>query len=359
MANKSDTSNQLPTGLVYDERMLKHDTGPFHPERPERIKTCYNFLEAENILSRLKLVPPREATIEEISMAHDSRYVESVKEMAEQGGGQLDLDTPLSEKSFEAATLAAGGVIEAVDMLVAKKLKNCFCLVRPPGHHATYSRGMGFCLFDNLAVGARHALKNHEMSRILILDWDAHHGNGLQDIFWNDPSVLYVSFHQHPHYPGTGFAAEVGAGDGEGFTINFPFSADTGIVDYRTAFKEAIWPVTQEFKPELVMVAAGFDGHFHDPLTSLGLTTDDFGEMTSEIMGLANKFAEGKMICSLEGGYDLKALSYSVAQVIIKLSGLEKNLSDPYKALKNDEQTSLNKGVIEEVKKTIGNYWKI
>lgn len=351
--------SKTPTVLVYHPLMLKHQTGSFHPEQPARLEAILKLLEKEDILSKLRVVEPVEASVDQIEEAHDPGYIRQVEEISLAGGGALDLDTALSKDSYKAARLAAGSVIKAVDEVSQGKAQNAFCLVRPPGHHATYSRGMGFCLFDNLAVGARYAQQSCGLSNILIVDWDAHHGNGIQDIFYSDPTVLYISLHQYPHYPGTGAIDETGKEKGQGFTLNFPFPPKTGEEAYLKAFDEVILPVASKFKPELVMVAAGYDSHTDDPLASLELTTKSFARLTEKVIEVS-KLCSSRIVVSLEGGYNLEALPKSALATIATLASvaLPRSFFGEQEVLKEGSSKESNE-VIAKVLHLAKNYWLI
>ncbi|NOQ33934.1 MAG: histone deacetylase, partial [Methanosarcinales archaeon] len=255
---------------------------------------------------------PDPASIEEIRYVHDPDYITKVREYSEREI-QLDPDTVLCKASYHAALLAAGGMIRAVDLAAGGE--NAFALVRPPGHHALPDRGMGFCLFNNIAIGARHAQKIG-YDRVLIVDWDGHHGNGTEYTFYDDPTVFYFSVHQYPHYPGTGSSDETGSGAGQGYTLNVPLPAGSGDAEYTRAFKEILMPAAIGFDPDIVLVSAGFDAHIDDPLAGMAVTTEEFGRMASIVSSIADRCCEGRLAITLEGGYDLHALSHSVVGVL-------------------------------------------
>lgn len=306
--------------FVYHDDYLKHDTGEGHPEKPDRLRAIIGHLQSTALWKQLNHVLPERATVEEISAVHPVGYVEMIERRCKAGERVLDFgDTHVCADSYEIALLAAGGVLRGVDEVLQGKSKSAFCAIRPPGHHAESATVMGFCLFNNVAVGARYAQKNYGVKRVVILDWDVHHGNGTQEIFYEDDSVFYISLHQYPFYPGTGSANETGKGKGEGFTLNCPMSAGAGDREYREAFARKILPAIDLFKPELVMISAGFDAHKDDPLANIELTEDSFGWMTETMCEVAENYSRGKIVSVLEGGYNLEALARSVEMHVKKL----------------------------------------
>ncbi len=307
------------TGVVIDERYLQHDTGPGHPERPERIRVLVDMIRQRP--TEVTLVPPRLATADELALVHEGWHVERVAATREMPRYAFDADTPTSPESYEVARLAAGGFLALLDEIVAGRLDNGFALVRPPGHHAERTRAMGFCLFNNVAVGAEYLRRRHGVERVLIVDWDLHHGNGTQHIFERDPSVLYLSTHQYPYYPGTGAADEVGQGEGKGGTVNLPFPAGFGDAEYAEAFRQVIEPVARQFAPQFVLISAGFDCHARDPLGGMVVTETGFRSMTRLLLQIADDCSGGRCAAILEGGYDLLAIRDSAAAVIDELRG--------------------------------------
>lgn len=300
-------------GFAYHPLFIEHETGPFHPESPERLKAIVSRLRETGLIGKLEPIEPLPADLSWIETVHDPSYVGSVQATCPaEGIAHLDPDTLVSPKSFDAARLAVGAVLAAVDAVVEGRVQRAFCAVRPPGHHALPGRAMGFCLFNNVAIGARYAQRKHGLARILIVDFDVHHGNGTQAVFYDDPSVLFFSTHQFPHYPGTGKAEERGAGDGMGTTINAPLSPGAGGADILGAFDSLLAPAVESFRPEIVLVSAGFDGHMDDPLARFELTEEDYGEITKRIVSLSEKHAKGRVVSVLEGGYNLSALARSV-----------------------------------------------
>lgn len=301
------------TGLVYHPAYLEHDMGTGHPESPNRLRAIMQRLEQSGTAARLIRIEPRRAEDEWITQIHTPDYLASLQQHAPQTGRvSLDPDTSLSPGSLTAAYLAAGGALAAVDAVMAKQVDHVFCAVRPPGHHAEAGHAMGFCLFNNVAIAARYAQKKHGLQRVLIVDWDVHHGNGTQHSFEDDPSVLFFSVHQYPHYPGSGRASEQGRGEGAGLTINVPMESGAGDDVYRRMFLKSLVPAADDFKPEFVIISAGFDAHKDDPLASMGLTEEGYAELTRIVAGIAARHAHWRILSSLEGGYNLTALAASV-----------------------------------------------
>jgi len=310
----------MKTGIVKDWRYMEHDMGAFHVESPQRIQAIYRMIE-QRIKFPLFEIEPRPATEKELQFIHTPVYVSSIKSTAGKDRVHLDPDTSTSARSFEIALLAAGGVLKAADFIMDGKIQNGFALVRPPGHHAEASRAMGFCLFNNIALGAAYLQKKHGLKRILIVDWDLHHGNGTQHSFADSPEVLYFSTHQFPHYPGTGHWSEVGNGKGEGFTINIPLHAGKTDSDYLYIFNKILHPIAAEYKPEFILVSAGFDIYAGDPLGGMQITKQGFTALTSELMEIADENAHNRILFSLEGGYNLQGLQDGVEHVLYQLSG--------------------------------------
>jgi acetoin utilization deacetylase AcuC-like enzyme len=301
------------TGLVYHSAYLEHDMGAGHPESPNRLRAIMQHLEQSGTAARLARIEPRKAEDEWITQIHTPSYLAMLKTHAPTNGRvSLDPDTSMSPGSLTAAYLAAGGALAAVDAIMSQQVDHVFCAVRPPGHHAEAGRAMGFCLFNNVAIAARYVQKRYGIQRVLIVDWDVHHGNGTQHSFEDDPSVLFFSTHQFPHYPGTGRESERGRGAGEGFTIDVPMEAGEGDEEYRAIFQKSLVPAAEAFKPEFVIISAGFDAHKDDPLANMGLTEEGYADLTSLVTGIAKRHARGRILSSLEGGYHLTALAASV-----------------------------------------------
>lgn len=310
----------MTTTLINDPAYLDHDTGN-HPENPDRLKVILAALRGDEALwSSLRKVSPRPASDTDIERCHGRRLVDQIRSLCERGVPFIDLDTVISKESFEVGRLAAGAAITAVDELFTGEASNAFALVRPPGHHATANRAMGFCLFNNAAIGARYAQATYGVERVLIIDWDVHHGNGTQDIFWYDPTVFYFSTHQYPYYPGTGAASERGQDKGEGTTLNIPMGAGTLARSHREAFRDALKEIERVSPPDLIVISAGFDSRRGDPLGGLLLEDVDFREMTKEVMEMADRRSHGRVVSILEGGYNLQTLGETVRTHVVALS---------------------------------------
>ncbi len=309
----------MKTGLVLDRRYEAHDTGPGHPERPERIRAIRELM-TEYRREGLVDVEPRTATGAELALNHDARHVALVAATAGRARAAFDADTPVCADSYATAALAAGGYLRLLETILAGDVDNGFAFVRPSGHHAETDRAMGFCLFNNVAIGARW-LRARGVGRILIVDWDVHHGNGTQDSFYDDPETLYVSTHQYPFYPGTGAANEVGRGVAAGRTLNVPLPAGCGDDESVAAFTDLIAPVADQFRPEIVLISAGFDADYRDPLAGMQATDAGFRAMTRVLMRVAEAHAAGRVAAILEGGYDLGALRSAIPAVLDELGG--------------------------------------
>ena len=308
----------MATRLYASDVFIAHDPGPMHPERPERLKSIHAVL-ARAPVAGTERVAPRQATRDELTRVHAPRYVDAVLAL-EGRSAQLDPDTSTSERSVEAALLAAGSAAQAVDDVMSGAATNAFALVRPPGHHAESDRAMGFCLFNNAAVAAEAARRNGA-ERVLLLDWDVHHGNGSQHSFWSRRDVLYASSHQHPFYPGTGAPELIGEGEGRGFNVNCGLPGGQGDADYGALFESLFLPIAEQFRPELVVVSAGFDAHRADPLGGMRVTERGFAAMCSALKGVAERHAKGRIVLLLEGGYDLDGLAQSVHACVEVLAG--------------------------------------
>src|SRR5579864_610995 len=297
------------TGLVADPACKEHHTGSHHPERPERFDAALEALEG----LPLRVIEPRVATQDEISLCHGLQYIRLVEREIVTGFHELSTgDTIISARSLDAALRATGAALNAVDAVFNKKVQNAFCIVRPPGHHATPIKGMGFCIFNNIAIAARYAQRKYGVRRVLIADWDVHHGNGTQDVFYADGSVFFFSTHQHPWYPGTGAPDETGEGAGAGMIMNCPFPAGSGRREILGAFEQMLAPAAKKVKPELVLISAGFDSREGDPLGNFLLTDTDFADLTRVMREIADQYAGGRLVSVLEGGYNLSGLASAV-----------------------------------------------
>jgi acetoin utilization deacetylase AcuC-like enzyme len=296
-------------GFVYHEDYLKHKTAFTHPEQEGRLVAILEHLKKCDVWKSLVQVTPTPAEVRWVERVHTPEHVRFVREMCERAPAVLDQgDTYVSRESYDVALLAVGGVIAGIDAVMGGKAKSAFCAVRPPGHHAESSRPMGFCLFNNVAVGARYAQEKYGLKRVAIVDWDVHHGNGTQEIFYEDPSVLYISTHQYPYYPGTGSKEETGEGKGKGFTLNVPLRAGTTREEYLLLFNELVVSALRDFQPEFIFISAGFDAHRDDPLAGILLTEETYVKITAAVKRIAKEFSKGRIVSVLEGGYDLKAL---------------------------------------------------
>ena len=299
------------TGYVYDARYLRHDPGTWHPERPDRLKAIQQNLQESGVLELLVPIPPYEAPLSWVERLHDPDYIRRFKAACEKGLQIFEVpDCGICSESYDIALLAAGGIMAAVDAVMAGVVDNAFCAVRPPGHHAEHARAMGFCFFNNVALAAVYLLENFGLERVAIVDWDVHHGNGTQHLFEADPRVFYISLHEDPQYcyPGTGYSRERGKGPGEGFTLNLPFPPRSGDGEYLEALKTEALPRLREFAPQFLLISAGFDAHQDDPLAHMKLTRSGYREMGRLLLDLAGETANGRVITVLEGGYNLEVL---------------------------------------------------
>ena len=337
------------TGFVLDDRYILHDTGDGHPERARRIEVLLGAIEERPGLRR---VAPRPATGEEIVLVHDERHFEAIGRTRGVSRAAFDADTPVSADSFETACLAAGGVLALIDEIMATRLDNGFAMVRPPGHHAERSQAMGFCLFNNIAIGAAYLQRRYKLDRILVVDWDVHHGNGTQHSFYRDPGVLFISTHRYPFYPGTGGIDEVGSGDGTGFTVNVPLLPGFGDAEFADVFDSVVVPVAERYEPQFVLISAGFDAHARDPLGGLAATEAGFARMARSLLSVAKNYSENRCAAVLEGGYDLRAIRDSSVAVLDELTGSSAELP-PISA-----GASRAAPIVEAVRKRHADYWR-
>jgi len=312
---KCESAHMAEVAIAYHEDFLKHVPGPGHPESPDRLRAIVDKLSEEGLIDQLAKITPEAASERMLVAIHKPDYIRWVQERCRQGERYLDAgDTMVCPDSYRVALLAAGAVTEAAEWVTKREGRRAFCAVRPPGHHAEANRAMGFCLFNNVAICARHLQRRHNVDRVLIVDWDVHHGNGTQNAFYGDPSVFYFSIHQYPYYPGTGRESDTGIGKGEGYTMNVPLPAGSGDEEYLHAFREKLLPAAESFEPEVVLISAGFDSHRDDPLAGMCLTEDGFAKLTELVKGIADRHSGGKVISVLEGGYALAAMPASIVR---------------------------------------------
>ena len=350
------------TAVVYSPKYLRHKTGHHHPESPSRLRVIMRELNKSGILENegCSLVEPEIASIKDLELIHDIEHIQRIQQFCSCGGGLLDVrDTVVSPESYEVALLAAGGTVKATDLVMAGKFRNAFAFVRPPGHHAGPYYSMGFCVFNNVAVAAAHLLRNFSLNRVLILDIDAHHGNGTQEIFYRSNKVLYVSLHEDPtEFPLTGFAEEVGEDEGSGYTVNIPLPYGTDNRIYLKAFNEIAVPIINQYKPQFILVSTGFDAHYTDPVGDLSLSALSYVRVFDAILESASKFCQGKLVTALEGGYSLRFLGKLASAVTARLAEIPYSIRDKHrgagiKIRKKGEKT------IEQVKKLQASFWNI
>jgi acetoin utilization deacetylase AcuC-like enzyme len=346
------------TGIVRHQLYLEHRTGIMHPESPQRLQSIYSMLDHKDFGPDLVPIEPRFATLDEILWVHDPQYVDLILDSADRAQVRYDPDTVASPQTYKAAWLAAGGVMEAVKAVLTKQVKNAFALVRPPGHHAHKDRAMGFCIFNNEAIGVRYAMKVQGIERVLIVDWDVHHGNGIQSIFYDDPHCLYFSAHRIAFFPWTGEEQEVGTGAGEGYVVNVPLEAGCSNACFGNAFRQLLWPIAQQYQPELIMVSAVFDTHHNDPLGSMNVTAEGFARMTALLMELAAELCDERLVLVLEGGYNPQALRDSVEMVLWELLG-DSMINTKEMQQVEDAQYEEIAETIQRVKKVHRRYWNL
>lgn len=318
----------MRTGIVYDDRFLRHRQLEGHPEVPERLTVTMEYFYKTGIINHIEQLKPEPAAMEDLLRVHSKEHVEYIKRLSESGGGRfalIDGDTYVCPETYDTAVLAAGGVITAAEAVMQCKLDNCYALVRPPGHHASRNQATGFCYFDNVAIMIKHIQAKYKLERVFLFDWDAHAPNGAMGTFYSDNTVLNASIHQDPHnfYPGTGFIEQIGEGKGKGYTINVPVPAGTGDADYMHIIKNFIVPKVRKFKPELMVISAGQDSHRDDLISGLKVTEAGYAWMTKTFMDLAAEFCSNKLVMELEGGYNLMALARSNNEIVQTLLGVE------------------------------------
>ncbi len=312
----------MKTALITSQEFKRHETGPGFPESPQRLDAIMDHLEKKNILDELEVLEPTNKDKQNCLLVHDNEYILRVQQACDFGAPIVDtIDNPISKDSYDVALLAAGSMVQAVDKVFNGGVSNAMVLPRPPGHHAEVNQAMGFCLFNNVAIAARYAQQKYEVEKVAIIDFDVHHGNGTQHIFESDPTVMYVSSHQYPFYPGTGTADEKGIGIGKGTTINYPVKADSNDDIILDIYNNSVTDKIINFDPDLLILSAGFDGHSKDPIGGLMMTTEGYYRLSNTFVKLADEVCDGKLISALEGGYDLKALAESVEVHLLALQG--------------------------------------
>ncbi len=351
------------TAIIFTPKYYEHDTGPDHPEVSRRLKVIMKEMENANLFSTInncQLVEPDSAQIEDLELVHVPDYVRLVKRVCDQGGGLLDLgDTVVSPESFEVARYAAGGALKAVDVVLNGKARNALALVRPPGHHAGAYYGAGFCVFNNTAIAAAYLTKKCGFNRVLVVDIDAHHGNGTQEIFYDTAKVLYISLHEDPlEFPGTGFIDEIGEGNGLGYNVNVPFPYRTGENAYLKAVNEIVEPIAQHYKPQFILLSVGYDGYYADPVGKLNLSIRTYASTFEKILHLASTLCEDKLTAVLEGGYNLKRLGKLVLSSVSKMANFAYQVEEenPPRRLKADSRAER---VLEEVKRVHAAFWNL
>ncbi|OQA08476.1 MAG: Histone deacetylase-like amidohydrolase [Firmicutes bacterium ADurb.Bin373] len=345
----------MKTGLIYDEAYLNHDTGS-HPENGYRVAYAYNYLAKAGILEKLEAIQPRPATTEEIELVHKPVYVAKIRDFSRRGGGNLGGDNAGSRGTFETALLAAGGTLAAVDAVLEGKVDSAFALVRPPGHHATPGAAMGFCFFNNVAICARYAAKKYGLERILVVDWDEHHGNGTEETFYNESSVLYFSVHREWNFPGTGQAANAGEGKGAGFNINVPLPRGSNDDDYEFVFRQILLPAACAYNPELILVSAGMDAHADDYIGQMSMSGPGYARLAAVVLEITDKCG-GAPVFVLEGGYNPKALGESVLAVIDTMVNREPG--EEYQKDTGLQAKMAAKSAVASVKEVQKRYWPV
>jgi acetoin utilization deacetylase AcuC-like enzyme len=342
------------TGIVKDNQYLNHCAGDDHPECPERLQVLYSMLEEPDMSGRFVEIPARTATQDELLLVHSSQYIKDLEATEGTPFTSLDSDTGTCALSHGAALLAAGGLCRAVASVCSGEVRNAFALIRPPGHHAEESCAKGFCLYNNIAIAAKFAQKQCGLERVLIADWDLHHGNGTQHCFERGPTVLYFSVHQRYTFPGTGQFREAGKGSGKGYTVNLPLPAGCGDGDYLLLFEKILKPIALEFAPQIILVSAGFDIHAADSMGAMAVSTQGFAGLTQSVMEIAESNCDGRLVLSLEGGYDLASLRDSVKAVLLELAGVTTTV--PGKFLTKADRKKMDR-VLRKVWRIHGSHW--
>ncbi len=340
----------IKTAIVADRRYARHFAGRSHPERPERIEAMIDMVDTLRRDGLVRL-SPRQARLDEVALCHEPDYIAAVERTGTLDRYAFDSDTRASRDSFHTALLAAGGVLTAAEAVADGEAENAFAIIRPPGHHATASRAMGFCLFNNVAIAAAWLVRVRGFRRVLIVDWDVHHGNGTQDCFYSTREVLYFSTHQSPLYPGTGSLDEIGTSEGTGFTVNVPLPAAFGDPEYLRAFDDLLMRIGRQYRPEFVLISAGFDAHFRDPLGAMQVTEDGFAAMARRVRRIAAEFAQERIVAALEGGYDLQALAESGKSVIDEFG---READEPIRSPSDGERVIQ---ILERCRYALSPYW--
>lgn len=346
------------TGIVKDSRYLQHTAGFSHPESPARLAAVYEMLDNPDTSWKYVAIEPREASHDEIAYVHTPHYIDFVASTAGKSHVILDPDTMTSAETYEISKLAVGGLLNAIDAVIAGDVDNAFALVRPPGHHAGAANSAGFCVFNNIAVGAMHARYKHDVKKILIVDWDLHHGNGTQKMFYTDRQVLYFSTHQYPYYPGTGSWQEIGEGMGLGFTVNVPLTRGAGNGTYVSAFRKILTPIALAYQPQLILLSAGFDIFFKDPLGGMRVTPEGFAAMARILLNIADECCDGKLVAVLEGGYHVGGLTQSVRATLAEMTD-ETHITDAKLAGLEADADEQNKQVINKIISLQLPYWNV
>ncbi len=342
----------MKIGIVKDKRYMNHKPPMHHPESPSRLEVIYGLIDGwSELLDNSMLIEPEYADIELVETVHDRSYIERIKEACKGSYSMLDPDTYTSSESFGIALLAVGGAKNAIDAIMRREVGPSFAFIRPPGHHAERSKAMGFCLFNNIAIAAKYIISEYNLSPILIVDWDLHHGNGTQHAFYSSNKVLYFSTHQFPYYPGTGDYDEIGEGEGVGYTVNVPMPGGQGDAEYLEVYEKILKPIAKELKPKFVLVSAGFDPHMDDPLGSMRLSGKGFGKLTSSLIDVANESADGRILFLLEGGYSPSGLKDGVSNVLKAMMGQNVGKID------KEPSSSINL-IIEKVKDVQKEVWR-
>ncbi|MFW9832510.1 MAG: histone deacetylase [Candidatus Thorarchaeota archaeon] len=342
----------MVTDLVYHDIFVEHVMSRSHPESPERLRSAMSSIKAAGLLDgqKVNLLIPTRAPLDEVHLIHGRAYLEGIKEKSERGGGIYTMDTSVNSYTYDAALFAAGGGINAVDRIMQGESEDAFVLCRPPGHHAEYERAFGFCFINNIAVAAKHLVEKNNVERVMIVDYDAHHGNGTQRSFYSSKDVLYIGLHQDGRtlFPGSGFVDETGTGEGEGYTVNLAMYPGAGDLSYSNAFSKVLEPIAESYDPDFILVSVGYDSHFMDPLTNLGLTTSGFAMMNSRLKQMAKTYSDGRVACFLEGGYNLEVMGMCSLNLLEELSGGHVTIfDDMYK--ESDTASQYTEKLIERI----------